>query len=250
MGSRVARQNGFGPEVLEFVCGSASSLEQLPDGLEQVDIIVSEWMGYFLMYESRLGDVLRARDRWLRPGGLLFPDRAKLYVALLEDTVYKERHFDYYGNVWGFDFSPMQSAAHTEPVVNCFEQAQVVSSAVCVLDLDLYHCTPADCFQMASEYQVSCKHEGKPNGLIFWFEIRFDSCHKPVAFATGPESPATCWKQTAFFLDGAPLTVRANDRIRGMVAVRRVSDERRHIDIKISCRVGGGKPRLQYYRWS
>merc|ERR1719359_1266964 len=67
MASRVAEKNGYGSEVLEFVCSSASALEQLPGGLESVDIIVSEWMGYFLMYEARLTEVLCARDKWLKP---------------------------------------------------------------------------------------------------------------------------------------------------------------------------------------
>ena len=51
----------------------------LPPSLSraQVDIIISEWMGYFLLYESMLDTVLVARDRWLAPGGLLFPDKAR-----------------------------------------------------------------------------------------------------------------------------------------------------------------------------
>ena len=32
---------------------------------EKVDIIISEWMGYFLLYESMLDAVLEARDKWL-----------------------------------------------------------------------------------------------------------------------------------------------------------------------------------------
>lgn len=35
-----------------------------------VDVIVSEWMGYFLLYESMLESVLLARDRWLAPDGV------------------------------------------------------------------------------------------------------------------------------------------------------------------------------------
>jgi hypothetical protein len=31
----------------------------------QVDIIVSEWMGYFLFYESMLDSVIFARDKYL-----------------------------------------------------------------------------------------------------------------------------------------------------------------------------------------
>jgi hypothetical protein len=110
----------------------------------QVDIIVSEWMGYFLFYESMLETVLVARDKWLvssredggrrregggaggavgrgsrlgiarvaahrltsfrrlahptrprrspaqAPGGLMFPDKAIVYVAAIEDEEYKE----------------------------------------------------------------------------------------------------------------------------------------------------------------
>lgn len=40
----------------------------LPDGIEKVDIIISEWMGYCLFYESMLNTVLYARDKWLVGG--------------------------------------------------------------------------------------------------------------------------------------------------------------------------------------
>lgn len=55
----------------------------------QVDIIISEWMGYFLMYESMLDTVLFARDKWLKPGGLLMPDRCMLSVVAIEDAEYR-----------------------------------------------------------------------------------------------------------------------------------------------------------------
>lgn len=60
----------------------------MPDG--KVDIIISEWMGYFLLYESMLDTVLYARDKYLREGGKLFPDRATIYMAAIEDGEYKE----------------------------------------------------------------------------------------------------------------------------------------------------------------
>ncbi len=51
---------------------------QLP---EKVDIIISEWMGYFLLRESMLDSVLTARDKWLKPGGSLFPSHARMFFA-------------------------------------------------------------------------------------------------------------------------------------------------------------------------
>lgn len=35
------------------------------EGVDKVDIIISEWMGYCLFYESMLDTVLFARDKWL-----------------------------------------------------------------------------------------------------------------------------------------------------------------------------------------
>ena len=65
-------------------------LEDTELPIKQFDIIISEWMGYFLLYESMLDTVLEARDRYLKPGGLIFPDHATLYIAAIEDQEYKE----------------------------------------------------------------------------------------------------------------------------------------------------------------
>lgn len=65
-------------------------LEEADLPIKEFDIIVSEWMGYFLLYESMLDTVILARDKYLKPGGLMFPDEATLYVAAIEDSDYKE----------------------------------------------------------------------------------------------------------------------------------------------------------------
>lgn len=51
-------------------------VEEVTLPVEKVDIIISEWMGYCLFYESMLDTVLYARDKWLQPDGMLFPDRS------------------------------------------------------------------------------------------------------------------------------------------------------------------------------
>lgn len=38
--------------------------------VDKVDIIISEWMGYFLLFESMLDSVLYARDKYLQPDGV------------------------------------------------------------------------------------------------------------------------------------------------------------------------------------
>lgn len=79
--------------VITLIKGKVEEVE-LPDGIEKVDIIISEWMGYGLFYESMLSTVLVARDRWLAEDGLIFPDKAQLYAVGIEDAEYKQQKME------------------------------------------------------------------------------------------------------------------------------------------------------------
>jgi predicted RNA methylase len=46
-------------------------LNSLPEPVDKVDIIVSEWMGFYLLHESMLASVIYARDKWLKIGKLI-----------------------------------------------------------------------------------------------------------------------------------------------------------------------------------
>lgn len=83
-------------EIVE-VNGMSSKITLLQGKMEdvelpypKVDIIISEWMGYFLLYESMLDTVLYARDKYLAPNGLIFPDKATIFMAGIEDGEYKD----------------------------------------------------------------------------------------------------------------------------------------------------------------
>ena len=45
------------------------------------DLIVSEWMGYFLLFERMLPSVLAVRDKCLSPGGVMIPGQARIIIA-------------------------------------------------------------------------------------------------------------------------------------------------------------------------
>lgn len=81
----IIEKNGLS-DVITVVKGK---IEEIVLPVEKVDIIISEWMGYFLLYESMLDCVLYARDKYLQPDGIMFPDRAVLYLASIEDEDYR-----------------------------------------------------------------------------------------------------------------------------------------------------------------
>ena len=82
---KIAAANGY-ENCITYIEGKAEEIE-LP--VQHVDVIISEWMGYFLLYESMLDTVIYCRDRWLAEGGILLPDKAHLYIAAIEDADYK-----------------------------------------------------------------------------------------------------------------------------------------------------------------
>lgn len=57
-----------------------SKVEEAVLPVEKVDIIISEWMGYFLLYESMLDTVLYARDKWLNKDGYVMINNFFLYI--------------------------------------------------------------------------------------------------------------------------------------------------------------------------
>lgn len=81
----IIKENGLSDKITVI----KGKIEDIVLPVEKVDIIISEWMGYFLLYESMLDCVLWARDKYLTPEGLLFPDRAVLYIAAIEDEEYR-----------------------------------------------------------------------------------------------------------------------------------------------------------------
>lgn len=46
--------------------------------IQSVDVIVNQWMGYCLLYESMLSSIIYARDHWLKLGGAILLDTTKM----------------------------------------------------------------------------------------------------------------------------------------------------------------------------
>lgn len=96
---KIVKVNGF-EDIITVVRGKVESIT-LPEGIDKVDIIISEWMGYALLYESMLDSVLVARDRFLKPGGVMAPSECKMVLGLCDATeIYKDR-IGFWDDVYG-----------------------------------------------------------------------------------------------------------------------------------------------------
>ncbi|KAH9289411.1 hypothetical protein KI387_033528, partial [Taxus chinensis] len=107
---------------------------------EEVDVIISEWMGYMLLYESMLSSVIIARDRWLKSGGLILPSHATLYLAPVTHADRYDESINFWRNVYGVDMSAMlplaKQCAFEEPCIESITGENVLAWPIIVKHID------------------------------------------------------------------------------------------------------------------
>ncbi|CCK72184.1 protein-arginine omega-N methyltransferase HMT1 KNAG_0J01020 [Huiozyma naganishii CBS 8797] len=229
MARKIVDINGFSDKITLL----RGKLEDVEIPFPKVDIIISEWMGYFLLYESMLDTVLYARDRYLIEGGLIFPDKCSLHIAGLEDSQYKHEKLSYWQDVYGFDYSPFVPLVMDEPIVDTVD-AHLVNTTRCkLIEFDLNTVQLSD-LSFKVPFKVEAKKQDWINGVICWFDIVFPAPkgQRPVEFSTGAHAPYTHWKQTVFYLKD-DLEAEKGDILKGKLICSPNANNNRDLDIKI-----------------
>ncbi|CAM9380817.1 unnamed protein product [Choristocarpus tenellus] len=240
---RLVAKNGM-ENVVEVI---QSSVEDLKLSCK-VDIIISEWMGYFLLRESMLDSLVRARNKFLIPGGLMFPSRCTMMWGLIsdeQDRLSKQQEYirsmqDWYSfkgetsELYSIDMSVLEAMYEEEQrgyyILSSFwaelGQEQVLGQPVAVCSFDMHTCTLED-VQGVEETPVSItlEEDARVSGFAGWFTADFAGtksipCPHPVTLSTGPENGYTHWGQQVFHLQ-VPHDVVAGGTIDGSIALTR-----------------------------
>ncbi|TXT12809.1 hypothetical protein VHUM_01210 [Vanrija humicola] len=264
------RNNGL-QDVITVIQGKVEDIT-LP--VDKVDIIVSEWMGYMLLYESMLDSVLHARDRYLAPTGLMAPSQTRLVIAAITGKrIWRER-FEFWQQVYGFDMSAMTTPYWNEGLVEIVDRDEVVTSEAIVRDINTHDATPASLdFHSSFSIVATEKETTTVRAFLTWFDTFFsplsgkasqfapdhpvhiqdfaadlyEKAVEPVnqaeanavSFTTGPRGQYTHWKQVAFLLR-EPLQLAPHQRIEGRFYCRKSQDNSRELDVEIHFAVADG----------
>ncbi|KAF2323800.1 hypothetical protein GH714_036983 [Hevea brasiliensis] len=199
---------------------------------EEVDVIISEWMGYMLLYESMLGSVITARDRWLKCGGIILPSNATLYMAPVTHPDRYSESIDFWRNVYGIDMSAMMPLENSVHLKN----------------------------HLWRQYRLHCM------GFAFWFDVEFSGpATSPVNTMandppvdgvqnkkrTNPNDALCCLlrlrtlqhtgsrycKTVIYFYD--PVEVEQDQLIEGLVTLSQSKENRRFMNIHLEYTSGG-----------
>merc|ERR1711902_172089 len=163
---KIVADNGLSDKVTII----RGKIEEIKLPVEKVDIIISEWMGYCLFYESMLDSVLFARDKWLASDGLMFPDRATLYVTAIEDRQYKDDKINWWDDVYGFDMSSIRKVALTEPIVDVVDRNQVVTNNCLVKEIDIQTVRKED-IPFEAPFHLQIRRNDYVQALVTFFNM-------------------------------------------------------------------------------
>ncbi|KAI0248224.1 S-adenosyl-L-methionine-dependent methyltransferase [Lactifluus subvellereus] len=151
----------------------------------KVDVIVSEWMGYALLYESMLDSVLCARDRFLKPGGVMAPSQCRMMLCLSEASkIYRER-IGFWNDIYGFDISVMGEDVFNDAVVDIVGPDSVMSEPCVIKDLYLRDIAARQLDFTAPFTLVStADRRTKIHALVLYFDTFFEATGSPISSDT------------------------------------------------------------------
>jgi type I protein arginine methyltransferase len=145
---KVVKKNGY-EDVITLVRGKLEEVT-LPVECGEVDIIVSEWMGYGLYFENMLPAVMYAKEKYLKKGdssspsssdehrgGIVMPSDAILFIEAVTAETHNDDRVSWWGDVYGFDMTEMTELFTAEAQVEVTREQDIVSDRARMHSLDI-----------------------------------------------------------------------------------------------------------------
>ncbi|URE37168.1 Protein arginine n-methyltransferase [Musa troglodytarum] len=210
---------------------------------EKVDVIVSEWMGYILLYELYMAPVTHA-DR------------------------YRES-IDFWRDVYGINMSAMlplaKQCAFEEPCIETISGENVLTWPILVKEVDCYTVTIQELESVTAKFSFSSMLRAPLHGFAFWFDVVFNgpanysSNHhlqpplgslvdqqshgssqskkriksdEGIVLSTAPEDAPTHWQQTLLYLYD-PIELQQDQKIEGSVTLSQSKENARFLNIHL-----------------
>lgn len=200
---------------------------------ENVDVIVSEWMGFFLFHEGMLSAVIEARNKFLKPEGIIIPESADLWVAPCK----LPRYFEYWNDVYGIKMESLGKYQRTnfkEPIVTEVSEKDLIAEESVVKSVVLKTVSTNELSEFSFKTLVPANLDTQYQGLCMWFVCNFCLDDDEYLFlSTKPGEPLTHWKQTAIVYPFA-IPVEKGDPIAFELIFRKRIDDSRKYTIEVT----------------
>lgn len=216
--------------------------EEVPEG--KVDVLVSEPIGTFLFNERMIETYLCARDRFLKPGGKMFPNVGDLCIAPFSDNMLhweQQNKNSFWKNksFYGVDLTAAMKRCTEEhfcqPIVDYVNPDCLVAKHHSVrFDFATISIESLQKIDMPFNFEIN--QPCLVHGIAGWFDAIFEGSTTTVTLSTAPWCPGTHWYQIRFLLE-TPLAVNAGQRLEGYVRM-----EANHLQsyyVEVFCKIAG-----------
>ena len=222
-------------------------------------MIVSEWMGYCLLYEAMLDSVIWARDHYLAPWGLMVPSHCTLRIAPLADPEYIDDHIHHWKNIYGFDMTSMCRNIYNDVVLREIEPSAVPAESSPFLQLCLRTTKKEELNFKRRAFSCTLTEDMEAlDGFVIWFDTFFHQSTyfrgpaegkaeeyvrqggQSIAFTTGPHGKQTHWQQGCLLINHKKKpqeTLKKGQVISGSVGYEKREDDNRALDITVRWQV-------------
>ncbi|KAG5862439.1 hypothetical protein JTB14_022004 [Gonioctena quinquepunctata] len=186
-------------------------------------------MGFYLLHEAMLDSVIVARDKFLKPDGLMFPESATLYSAPCSVP----SMYDFWENVDGVSMTHLgarlRENASKKPVTDVVSPDSILSDPEVVVWMDLREVTLEELDSIQLRHVAVANKTGMYQGICLWFSCTFPSkLAEPVNLSTEPDEPPTHWKQTTIVLPSSIQVEDAKPMAYDLLLKRSAENKRRY----------------------
>eukprot|EP01039_Chlorochromonas_danica_P000287 gene288-309_t len=215
---KLAYANGYADRLVP-IKGKIEEIE-LP---EKVDIIISEPIGFLLVHERMIESYIVARDRFLKPGGLMMPTTGSILLCpFTDDAIYREHcqraAFWENTNFFGVDISCVAGQAveeyFSQAIVGYIDPNTLISRQRTVQNIDFSEVDCVDLQDFVIPFSFLIEKTAILHGLAGWFDISFLGSTETVVLSTAPECPGTHWYQCRLLLSD-PIAVNRGQVVTG-----------------------------------
>jgi protein arginine N-methyltransferase 1 len=210
----MARDNHCSDRI-EFVQGFSTQVT-LP---ERVDVVVSDLHGVLPLFRQCLPSIVDARRRHLAPGGVLIPERERLWGAIVEAPgLYEQMIGAWDGHPYGLDMTAARERAPNSVSRAQFTTDQMLTPAMLLATLDY---TSLEQVNLSIEAAWTVTRAGVGHGMAVWF----DALLAPgVAFSSVPGQPELIFGQE-FFPWQRPVGLLPGDTVAVQLWATLLSDD-------------------------
>ena len=201
-------------QIVHVIQGDVMDVE-LPG---PVDVIVSEWLGGFGIDEGMLAPVIAARDRWLKPGGVMIPNSVTAWTALVHDRYLADTIEFLWDTPFGLKLDVLAEKTVNEIMYSgtfrhlAADATRSDSSRLWTTNADHIPLEQAQAPHQA-EVLLPVRDPGTANALALWFSA---GLAPGISLSVGPGDPPTHWGMTTAPLR-APIDLRSGTAVRARV---------------------------------